>query len=65
MNRVVHFELGAVDPARAVEFYKSVFGWEAQKWGRGGILADEDWQLRRTPASTAPFSVIKTRSRER
>ncbi len=33
MNRVVHFELGAIEPARAVEFYKSVFGWEAQKWG--------------------------------
>ena len=33
MNRVVHFELGAVDPARAVEFYKGVFGWEAQRFG--------------------------------
>jgi len=26
MNRVVHFELGAVDPLRAVEFYKNVYG---------------------------------------
>lgn len=28
MNRVVHFEIQAEDPERAIEFYKSVFGWE-------------------------------------
>ncbi len=28
MNRVVHFEFGAVNTARAVEFYKNVFGWK-------------------------------------
>ena len=33
MNRVVHFELGAIEPARAVKFYQTVFGWEAQQWG--------------------------------
>jgi uncharacterized protein len=33
MNRVVHFEFGASEPARAVKFYQSVFGWEAQQWG--------------------------------
>ena len=33
MNRVVHFEIGAVDTARAVNFYRTVFGWEAQQWG--------------------------------
>lgn len=31
MPRVVHFELGAVDPARAVCFYRDVFGWEINK----------------------------------
>jgi uncharacterized protein len=41
MNRVVHFELGAVDPARAVEFYKSVFGWEAQRFG-----TEEYWLMK-------------------
>jgi predicted enzyme related to lactoylglutathione lyase len=41
MNRVVHFELGAVDPARAVEFYKGVFGWQAQRWG-----GEEYWLMR-------------------
>lgn len=28
MPRVVHFEIHAADPARAVKFYKAVFGWE-------------------------------------
>jgi predicted enzyme related to lactoylglutathione lyase len=32
MNRVVHFELPADNPERAVEFYKRVFGWQIQKW---------------------------------
>ncbi len=32
MNRVVHFELPADNPERAVEFYKKSFGWQIQKW---------------------------------
>ncbi len=32
MPRVVHFELGAVEPERAVEFYRKVFGWIISKW---------------------------------
>ena len=31
--RVVHFEIQAENPERAIEFYKSVFGWDFQKWG--------------------------------
>ena len=31
-NRVVHFEIHAADPQRAMDFYKSVFGWEFPKW---------------------------------
>jgi uncharacterized protein len=48
MNRVVHFELGAVDPARAVEFYKSVFGWGAQRFGT------EEYWLMTTGSSPEP-----------
>ncbi|OGY32977.1 MAG: glyoxalase [Candidatus Andersenbacteria bacterium RIFCSPHIGHO2_02_FULL_45_11] len=33
MNRVVHFEIHAEDPARASKFYSDVFGWDIQKWG--------------------------------
>ena len=32
MNRVVHFEIQADDPERAMKFYKAVFGWEFPVW---------------------------------
>jgi predicted enzyme related to lactoylglutathione lyase len=32
MPRVVHFEIHAGDPERAVRFYEKVFGWSFQKW---------------------------------
>ncbi len=32
MSRVVHFEVMAEDPVRAVKFYQTVFGWEIHKW---------------------------------
>jgi predicted enzyme related to lactoylglutathione lyase len=32
MPRVVHFEIHASDPERAVKFYTTLFGWEITKW---------------------------------
>lgn len=32
MNRVVHFEIQADNPQRAIKFYKDVFGWEFPVW---------------------------------
>lgn len=32
-NRVVHFEIQAENPERAIKFYQDVFGWEFEKWG--------------------------------
>jgi len=32
MPRVVHFEINADDPERAIKFYRDVFGWEIKKW---------------------------------
>jgi len=32
MPRVVHFEIPADEPERALKFYADVFGWKAQKW---------------------------------
>ena len=32
MSRVVHFEIPADQPERAIAFYKNVFGWEFTKW---------------------------------
>ncbi|HZD80494.1 MAG TPA: VOC family protein [Actinomycetota bacterium] len=31
-QRLVHFEITADDPGRAVEFYRTVFGWEFATW---------------------------------
>ena len=32
MPRVIHFELNADNPQRAVKFYQDVFGWNIHKW---------------------------------
>jgi len=32
MGRLIHFEIHAEDPERAIEFYKSVFGWGVTRW---------------------------------
>ena len=32
MPRVVHFEIHTADPERAVNFYKTLFDWQFQKW---------------------------------
>jgi len=33
MARVVHFEIQAENPERAIGFYTKVFGWQFLKWG--------------------------------
>jgi uncharacterized protein len=32
MSRVIHFEIPADDPQRAVAFYEKIFGWKINKW---------------------------------
>lgn len=32
MPRVVHFEIDAEEPERAIKFYGKVFGWKVEKW---------------------------------
>ncbi|NLG28411.1 MAG: VOC family protein [Chloroflexi bacterium] len=32
MPRVIHFEIAADDPERAVAFYRQAFGWKIEKW---------------------------------
>jgi len=32
MPRVIHFDLPADDPERAIRFYETVFGWQIRKW---------------------------------
>jgi predicted enzyme related to lactoylglutathione lyase len=33
MPRVIHFEIHADDPERAVRFYQGLFDWQFQSWG--------------------------------
>jgi predicted enzyme related to lactoylglutathione lyase len=33
MSRVIHFEIHADNPERAIKFYSTLFGWEITKWG--------------------------------
>ena len=32
MSRIVHFDISAKNPEKAVEFYSKVFGWTFKKW---------------------------------
>lgn len=48
MSRVVHFEIHADNPARASQFYTTVFGWAIQKWG------DQDYWLVTTGTPDQP-----------
>jgi predicted enzyme related to lactoylglutathione lyase len=32
MSRVIHFEIPAAKPERAVKFYEKAFGWKIEKW---------------------------------
>ncbi len=47
-NRVVHFEVHAENPERAMKFYKEIFQWEFKKWGEIDywmlMTAEEDSQ---------------------
>lgn len=47
MGRIVHFEIHADNPARAVKFYTEVFGWEFHKWEGPG----EYWIINTGPDS--------------
>ena len=43
MNRVIHFEIHAVDPQRAARFYQTVFGWDIKEWIVPGVeMPDEN-----------------------
>jgi uncharacterized protein len=48
MNRVIHFEIHADDPARAAKFYTDVFGWEIKKW-EGESMPMDYWMVMTGP----------------
>jgi len=47
MSRVIHFEIHAENPERAIEFYQSGFGWQFQKWDS----PVEYWMIKTGPDS--------------
>jgi predicted enzyme related to lactoylglutathione lyase len=49
MPRVIHFEIHAENPERAVRFYSEVFGWSIAKWG-----GEYDYWLIETGPPTQP-----------
>src|SRR5215211_5865003 len=48
MSRVIHFELAADNPERAITFYSTVFGWKIDKW------EGQDYWLATTGDSSTP-----------
>ena len=46
MSRVVHFEIHAAEPERAIEFYRGIFGWEFTSFGGPA----EYWLIRTGPS---------------
>ena len=42
MNRIIHFEIHAGNPKRAVKFYRDVFGWEINEWVMPGVQMKEE-----------------------
>lgn len=54
MNRVVHFEIHADNPERAVEFYTKVFGWEIKKWEGGSM---EYWMVMTAPQDSKEMGI--------
>jgi predicted enzyme related to lactoylglutathione lyase len=49
MPRVVHFEIHADDPERAIRFYRDLFAWEITKWD-----GPQDYWLIRTGPDGQP-----------
>lgn len=49
MSRVVHFEIHAQDPERAMRFYRELLGWQFTKWD-----APQEYWLIKTGPESAP-----------
>lgn len=49
MNKVVHFEIVAINPERAIDFYTKVFGWEIKKFEGGET---DYWMVTTCPEDT-------------
>jgi predicted enzyme related to lactoylglutathione lyase len=50
MNRVIHFEIQADEPERAIKFYSEIFSWKITKWDQPG----QDYWLIKTGDKKTP-----------
>ena len=48
-HTVVHFEIPADQPERAVKFYRELFGWEIKHLGPAGATGIEYWLVQTVP----------------
>jgi predicted enzyme related to lactoylglutathione lyase len=60
MPRVIHFEIAADDPDRAIDFYQQVFDWKIEKW-EGPV---EYWLITTGPADEPGIDGGMTRKGE-
>jgi len=49
-HTVVHFEIPADQPERAVKFYRELFGWEIKNLGPAGASGIEYWMVQTVPS---------------
>ncbi len=52
MNRVVHFEIHAENPERAIKFYQDVFGWSFEQWGD-----NKYWMIMTAPKDSTELGI--------
>jgi uncharacterized protein len=50
-HTVVHFEIPADQPERAVKFYRELFGWDIKSAGPAGAGGIEYWMVRTVPTN--------------
>jgi hypothetical protein len=68
MPRVVHFELPVDEPERAAHFYRSVFGWQINKWEGPEDYwliktGEQEGRAKGTSSLIVSFSIFLSRSR--
>ena len=55
MNRVVHFEIQADEPERAMKFYGGVFGWTYQDWS--SVTGAPYWGILTAPMDSKELGI--------
>lgn len=76
MPRVVHFEIPANEPERAIAFYRKAFGWKIEKWpgpmdywlvttGDGGAAGINGGLIKRQAPVSATTNTVQVENLDR